>query len=502
MPAQLSDLGSTVAKQEVAYATLRDAILGGVLGVGLTMPSTRALALRWRLSRGTMETVYDRLCSEGYLCRRRGAGTFVSATIPDSYLMARPMEPQREATVEDARSERTQSNSYKQAERDVRVGTPFVARLPDPDLFPLKDWSRHVAKTIAANSAQIRGKADPAGLPSLRMQIADYLRKFRNIDCGPDDVFMTSGIRHAIDLICRAFVTKGDKVCVEDPCYPFAYEIFALSGAAVAHVPVHLAVHLDGIQTSILRRHGDAKLVYVTPAHQSPLGMTMAVSHRLELLEWAESNDAIIIEDDYDSEFSYSGAPLPALMSVDRSGRTIYCGSFNKTLSLDMRVGFVVAKGDVRRTLSDIWRLVGRSTGLAEQIALESYLRTGAFARHLRVARHAYVQRRDCLLRILESRARGLYLVSGHEAGLHFLLWLRNGQSEAEFCARAASEGIALQPLSAFCCQTVFPPTVVVGYAALAMHQIEEAGAKLAAILAENSQCAALPRDGGRRCDV
>lgn len=482
VPAELSNFGGAIAKQEVAYAALRDAILGGVLGVGLTMPSTRALALRWRVSRGTMETVYDRLCSEGYLSRRRGAGSFVSATIPDSYLMARPMETRREASVSDVPYERKASNSCKQVETDVRVGTPFVARLPDPDLFPLKDWSRHMARAIAANSAQMRGKADPAGLPALRRQIADYLRKFRNVDCGPDDVFITSGIRHAIDLICRCFVTKGDKVCVEDPGYPFAYEIFAMSGAAVAHVPVHL----DGFQMNVLRQHDDAKLVYVTPAHQSPLGITMSVSHRLELLEWAESNNAIIIEDDYDSEFSYSGAPLPALMSVDRSGRTIYCGSFNKTLSSDMRVGFVVARGDVRRALSNIWRLVGRSTGLAEQVALESYLRTGAFARHLRVARHAYVQRRDCLLRILESRAHELYAISGHEAGFHFLLWLKNGQSEAEFCAGAASEGIALQPLSAFCRQVVFPPAVIVGYAALAMQQIEDAGRKLAALLATN----------------
>lgn len=482
VPTALSTRDGAIAKQEVAYTALRDAILGGVLGVGQTMPSTRTLALRWCLSRGTMETVYDRLCSEGYLSRRQGAGTFVSATVPDSYLMARPIAQPQDGAIADTQIERVHSRSNAPPAQEVRVGIPFVARLPDPDLFPLKNWSRHMAKAITANSTQIHGKADPAGLLSLRIQIADHLRKFRRIDCGPEDVFMTSGIRHDIDLICRAFVTPGDKVCIEDPCYPFAREILTLAGALVTYIPVHF----DGLQISMLRRHDDAKLVYVTPAHQSPLGMTMDVSHRLALLEWAESNNAVIIEDDYDSEFSYSGAPLPALMSVDRSERTLYCGSFNKTLSSDMRVGFVVAKGEARRTLANIWRLLGRSTGLVEQVALESYLRTGAFARHLRTARHAYVQRRDGLLDILESRARGLYSVSGHEAGLHFILWLHNGQSEAEFCARAASEGIALQPLSTFCCQVAFPPAVIVGYTALAMHQIEEAGAKLAAVLARH----------------
>jgi len=480
VPAGLSDLDGTASKQEVAYAALRDAVLGGVLGVGLRMPSTRTLALRWRLSRGTMEAVYDRLCSEGYLSRQQGAGTFVSATIPDSYLMARAIAPSFAGPVARRQNGASHYGGRQQGENCVRVGTPFVARLPDPELFPLTDWSRQMAKAVAVTGTRMDGKSDAAGLPSLRAQISDYLRKFRNIDCEPDDILMTTGIRHAVDLICRSFVSAGDKVCVEDPCYPFARRIFLFSGAAIEHIPVQP----DGIQTSALRQHGDAKLVYVTPAHQSPLGITMSVSRRLELLEWAELNEAVIIEDDYDSEFSYSGAPLPALMSIDRSGRTIYCGSFNKTVCSDMRIGFLVAKGEVRRNLSGIWQLVGRSTALAEQIALESYIRSGAFARHLRIARHAYAQRRDCLLRLLDTRAHGLFSVSGHEAGLHFVLWLKNGQSEAEFCARSASDGIALQPLSAFCCNVEHPPAVIVGYTALTMHQIEEAGIKLATILA------------------
>lgn len=232
--------------------------------------------------------------------------------------------------------------------------------------------------------------------------------------------------------------------------------------------------------------HLQARNVHLETVNKSPLGITMSVSRRLELLEWAQMNGVVIIEDDYDSEFSYSGAPLPALMSIDRSGQTIYCGSFNKTISSDMRIGFVVAKGEVRHRLSDIWQLIGRSTALAEQVALERYIGSGAFARHLRIARHAYVQRRDCLLHLLDAHAHGLFSVSGHEAGFHFVLWLKNGQSEAEFCASAARAGIVLQPLSAFCHNTKLPPAAIVGYTALTLPQIEEAGLKLAAVLSGN----------------
>lgn len=482
VPTGLSSTDNTTSKQEVAYAALRDSILGGVLGDGLRMPSTRALALRWNLSRGTVEAVYERLSSEGYLSRQQGAGTFVSATIPDSYLTAQKVTLPIGEPVANCQNGSTHQKNREPAEVSVRVGAPFVARLPDPDLFPLIDWSRQAAKAVAASRTRLEGRTDPAGLPSLRSQIAGYLRQFRNIDCAPEDILMTTGIRHALDLICRSFISAGDKVCVEDPCYPFARRIFALSGAVIEHVPVQR----DGIRTNALRQHSDAKLVYVTPAHQSPLGITMSVSRRLELLEWAQMNGAVIIEDDYDSEFSYSGAPLPALMSIDRSGQTIYCGSFNKTIFSDMRIGFVVAKGEVRHRLSDIWQLIGRSTALAEQVALERYIGSGAFARHLRIARHAYVQRRDCLLNLLDTHAHGLFSVSGHEAGFHFVLWLKNGQSEAEFCASAARAGIVLQPLSAFCHDTKLPPAAIVGYTALTLPQIEEAGLKLAAVLAGN----------------
>lgn len=475
MPAALAD-GAAASKQDLAYGALRDAILTGVLAAGVRMPSTRTLALRWQLSRGTVETVYDRLCLEGYLARRQGAGTFIAAAIPDAYLSILTPRPRRS---EEAGG--SQPATIQHGGSWVSIGRPFVARFPDPALFSWHHWSRLMAKAASPSRTALQGQSDPTGLPALRTQISDYLRKFRNIDCAPDDILMTTGTRHALDLIGRCYLSAGDTVCIEDPCYPFAHQIFALTGASIAHVPVRA----DGMDTAALPADGDVRLVYVTPAHQSPLGIAMPVNRRLELLEWAMSHDAVIVEDDYDSEFSYGGAPLPALMSIDQSGRTIYCGSFNKTLCPDMRIGFIVAKGQARQKLAGMWNLVGRSVSIAEQITLESYLRTGAFARHLRVARHAYAQRRDRLLKILDERADGRFSVSGHEAGFHFVLWLKNGQSEADICEKAANFGITLQPLSALCCHTQLPAAVIIGYTALTPDQIEEAGRTLGGILAE-----------------
>ena len=470
-----------MTKQEAVYEALRDGILRRVLPEGSRLPSTRVLAERWLLSRGTVETAFDRLCAEGYLFRTPGSGTSVSATVPDDYVAAgRPKVPTpRELETERQEIEAIQTRASG-AEGRVRVGVPLVARLPDPALFPVTDWSRNLAKAVGEATIEQLTCSDPGGLPGLRREIAGYLRRYRDVRCTDDDVMVTTGIRHAVDLIARSTLAPGDEVCVEDPGYPSARQIFALAGAKITSIPVDD----QGISVDALTRRPETKIVYVTPAHQSPLGVTMSVTRRLELLDWARSSGAWIIEDDYDSEFNYSNAPLPAMMSLDLGGRTIYCGSFNKTLLPGLRVGFIVAPIEMRRRLVQLWQTTGRSVAVSEQLALETYIRTGAFARHLRVARQAYAERRDMLLRILSRGAEGRYAVSGQHAGFHLVLWLKNGQGEQTLCRRAASEGVVLQPLSEFCHVVELPPAVVLGYTALTLGQVSDAAERIARLLA------------------
>ncbi|AZC18980.1 PLP-dependent aminotransferase family protein [Pseudomonas sp. CMR5c] len=467
-------LGEGLGKQDSAYGALRQAILDKRLAAGCRLPSTRTLAQRWAMSRGTLEVVFDRLRSEGYVSRAAGSGTRVCAVVPDLYLSA-PLAVAPAASDEDGPRPQPQG---------VRAGQPFVARLADPALFPLARWTRSLTRALAGAPAQSLCDHDPGGLPQLRQQIAQYLGQHRGIACEPAQVMVTTGIRHGLDLLARSLLRPGDEVCLEDPGYLSARELFALAGAQAIPVPVLE----EGIDVDRLHEHGAARMVYVTPAHQAPLGMTMPVSRRLALLEWARRSGAWVVEDDYDSEFNYQSAPLAALKSLDRDDRVIYCGSFNKTLFAGLRVGFMLVPDALRERLLATLQSTGRSVGVIEQLALADYIASGAFLRYLRAARQAYQERRDLLLAILAREAPGCYSISGQQAGLHLLLHLPPGGDEARLRQRAAALGIVLQGLAEHCQQVRPGPAVIIGYAALSLAQIRFSGSRLAALLVDEAR--------------
>jgi GntR family transcriptional regulator/MocR family aminotransferase len=470
-PAGLSSGGAHV-KQDCIADALRAAILNRLLPCGSMLPSTRTLAERWGVARGTVEASFDRLRAEGYVARVRGAGTRVSAVVPDSYLSSPagavpppavappPAPPLPEATVS--------------------AGVPFVARMADTTLLRQDVWRRHMLAGLRGAGAAELGAPPPQGMPGLRHQIAHYLGKYRGIACRPDDVFITTGIRHSIDLIARAVLGPGSKVLMEDPGYPSARQLFMLAGADTVDVPVDR----EGFDAAALARHRDAAAVYVTPAHQSPLGVTMSVSRRLELLELAGANGAWVIEDDYDGEFGYQAAPLPALKALDVHDRVIYCGSFNKSLFSGLRVGFMVVPHALRRALFALWHATGRSVGVNEQLALASLIESDDFARHLRVSRQAYLLRRDAVLEQLRRHAPGQWTATGEHAGFHFVLWLAPDVDEDDLVRRAAAHGLRLQPLRALCRTARLPPALVIGYTALTPAQARHAGRLLAQLLA------------------
>ncbi|MNH01581.1 HTH-type transcriptional regulatory protein GabR [compost metagenome] len=422
-------------KQQGAYAALRDAILDKRLPAGTRLPSTRTLAERWQLSRGTLELVFERLRDEGYVSRVAGSGTRVCAVVPDLFIAA-------------------------------GSGPPLA-----------------LAQQPVSEPTALLSSPDPAGLPALRERIANYLRSYRGIRCNAQDLIVTSGIRQCIDLVARSVICPGDKACVEDPGYRTARSLFERAGAQVVAVPVTA----EGIDDQLLERHLDARLACVTPAHQSPLGVTLSVSRRLMLLDWANRADAWIVEDDYDSEFNYNNAPLPALKALDQSDRVIYCGSFNKTLFAGLRVGFMLVPASLREPLLATLQGTGGAVGVTEQLGLAEYMANGSFVRYLRQARQAYQQRRDLLLECLAKQAPGCFAVTGQQAGLHFVLWLPEGTDEQDFCQRAASQGLQLQPIGSFCQQVQLPPAVMIGFTALTAAQLRFAGRKLAALLREVS---------------
>ncbi len=445
------------SKQAWVYRGIRQAILGGSLPRGARLPSTRSLAARWAVSRGIVELAFEQLRLEGYIASRVGSGSRVSARLPEDFSL-RATAPARVPPVDVA----VPAVAGAVSPTRVAAGLPFVARLADPALFPLDEWRSHVSRALRSLTAQQLGDDDPCGALSLRREIAAYLLATRGIRCDAEQVMIVTGIRQAIDLTARVVLQGERRVLLEDPGYLSAVPLFSLSSHRVSPVPVDE----EGISMEAVHRHADAALVYVTPAHQAPLGLTMSVSRRLALLGWARAHDAWVLEDDYDSEFNYSRAPLPALKALDDGGRVIHCGSFNKSLYASLRIGYVVMPDALRPALRQLRATTGRANSLVEQLALASFMRAGGLLRHLRVSRNVYLRRRDIVLAALRASLGERLRVSGEHAGFHFVLWLPDGVGERQVVQACAGAGLALQGLGEFCRERVLPPALVIGYAA------------------------------------
>jgi GntR family transcriptional regulator/MocR family aminotransferase len=467
---------ATGTKQERAYLAIRDAILNGLVQAGDRLPSTRTLGQRWGIARGTLENVFERLQLEGYIVRQVGSGSRVSAVIPDSYLKA----------VTDSRAVRPTPSAETStpplapgAEHRAQVGVPFVARLANPNMMVPAEWALHLHRAMAGLKPEQMCSAEPQGALALREQIARYLRSHRGIDCHAEHILITNGIRHGIDLVARCVLKPGDQVCVEDPGYAAVHRIFEQAGAKLVHVPVDEG----GLDLRGLSNSTGCRLAYVTPAHQSPLGVIMSATRRLELLDWAQHRNAWIIEDDYDSEFNYHSAPLPALKSIDSMQRVVYCGSFNQALFSNLRLGYLLAPPELHRQILALWHAVGRSVGISEQLGLADFMRGPAFLRHLRRSRLEYQVLRDIVLDTLMAEAPGRYRISGEHAGFHLILWPSGDQDDSALINGAEKLGLVLQPLGESCYQIKLEPAFVLGFAALTRAQARSAARQLGRLL-------------------
>src|SRR5215475_3526756 len=301
------------------YSALRAEILEGRLRPGTRLPATRDLALQYRLSRGTIVNAFEQLKSEGYVEGTVGSGTFVTKVLPEDLLKVRKEVLARQMSEDKPRRRRL--SSYAQRVKalmgyEQRRFKAFRANVPALDLFPIDVWTQLTARRLRSTSATFLLGCDAMGHRPLREAVADYLNTSRGVHCAPDQVVIVSGMQEALDLASRLLIDPGDKVCLEDPGYPGAFAAFSGAGAKVS--PVHLDP--EGVRLKGAAMRG-ARLIYVTPAHQFPLGITMTLRRRLDLLEWARKTGAMIFEDDYDSEYRYCGRPIPALKGLDCSGQ-------------------------------------------------------------------------------------------------------------------------------------------------------------------------------------
>ena len=448
------------------YRQVREAIHDGRLRRGERLPASRDLAAQLAVSRNTVAVAYERLAAEGYLVSRIGSGTFVAAPSPtpaaEGRRRAPTSSPVRPRELWDALPDPLWTEPTPVA-YDFSVGTP------DPGLFPIEQWRRFVGGELRRGILDSAGYGDPAGLARLRSAIARHIGIARSVDAAADDVLVTSGAQQAFDLIGRVLVEPGDIVVVEEPGYPPVRQLFETLGARVVGVPVDD----EGLVVDALPP--TARLVYVTPSHQFPLGAVMSFDRRIALLEWARASGAAIIEDDYDTEYRFADRPLDPLQSLDRDGRVIYVGTFSKTMLPALRLGFLVAPEPLRGPLRSAKRLSDWSADYLTQAAMARFIDGGHLARHVRRATREYGARQQQVIAEVAAEFGDAFRVVPSIAGLHLCIEPVGAALDADRVATlAASVGVAVQSLARFCAEKPGRPGLILGFGGIAPGDVRD----------------------------
>jgi len=462
------------------YASLRAEVLDGRMRPGTRLPSTRDLARQYGLARGTIVNAFEHLKSEGYLEGSVGAGTYVSKVLPEKFLhvasrsaIDQAMPRKRQTSVSEYGRRTRLFAGYEN--RPIRA---FRANLPALDLFPITLWTRITLRCLRRISTRQLMGCDPLGHTPLRQAVADYLSRSRGVRCAPEQVAIVSGVQEALDLAARLLVDPGDRVCLETPGYPGAFLAFQAFGARI----LAIGVDDEGIEIDQLPSRG-VRLIYVTPGHQFPFGTTMSLARRLALLEWARKSGAMIFEDDYDSEYRYSGRPIPALQGLDESGSVLYAGSFSKVLFPALRLGYLVLPLGLIEYVEAIQSLTIRHAPLLEQLVLAEFIAEGHFGRHLRRMREVYAERLSVLLEEARQKLAGWLDISNVEAGLQTAGWLRGGISAESAAAAAAKRHVDVTAIGRYSQGTVMPEGLQLGFAAVEVKEIRRGVRELAMAL-------------------
>jgi GntR family transcriptional regulator / MocR family aminotransferase len=405
--------------QAQVFEQVRAMILDGRLRGGDSLPAIRELSLQLRIARNTVTLAYDRLAAEGYIESRRSIGTFVSCDIPDRALQATvpvaaalPADP----ALSDTGPARRARLAVPSPRLRVRVAIDFCPGRPDPQLFPLKSWTRCITGRLRHGGCALGDERDPTGLLELRTAIAIHIRLARGIIADPGQIFIMGGTQAGLDAVARLLVAPLTAVVLESPCQGEAARLFAGTGAKVHHVPVDGS----GIITARLPDvHG--AVAVVSPSHHFPFGVTLPMDRRLALLAWAQAREATIVETDHAGDFRYSGSPLTALKGLDGSGRVIYLGSFAQCLGAGLRLGYLVMPPALCESTREHLALVASVPPWLEQAALADFMASGQYERHLRRMRRAHAARRTALVDSLELHLPAGQVVSD-DAGMH-LAW-------------------------------------------------------------------------------
>lgn len=414
------------------YEALRDQIVAGTYEQGDRLPSSRALALELGVSRTTVTVAYEQLLMEGFITVPRGARPRVSSVAMRLAPRAGASSPSRPLRLS-AYGERIVGTVASLDGACDKLVVDFRYGDLSPADFPYATWKRAVNVAMMQRKERL-AYGDSRGSPRLRSALQGYLWRARTLRAELDQIIIVNGTQQGLDLCARLLLDVGDRFVIEQPCYPMARQIFASTGAS----GIPISVDDQGLDSEAMQGVR-ARLAYVTPSHQFPLGAVMSVSRRYALLEWAERHDAYIIEDDYDSEFRYDINPVPPLHSLSEGDSVIYVGTVSKTLSPTLRIGFLVVPPALQAVFTNAKLLADRHSPLTEQDALASLIESGAYERHVRGMRRIYAERRTILLKALLEEFGDAIAIEGAEAGLHIVVWFKEfPRSSEELLTQAA----------------------------------------------------------------
>ena len=459
---------------------LRQMILDGALLPSQKLPSTRELALELGVSRITIKSVYEQLISEGYVQGKTGAGTFVSEGLDGETPVVPAINTTRKDYLDGNFSQTAEHISFSQASARYGSILPFRPGVPALDKFPVKRWNKYLSRATTKSDIANFSYGDLLGSEKLRASIARHLADSRGMKVDPKQILITSGAQQAFVLISYVLMNKNDTIWYENPGHIAGRDLLKIVGGDVSPVPIDK----EGLNLPYaVLNFSKPKLIFTTPSHQQPLGITMSLQRRLTLLKYAHENASWVIEDDYDSEFRYRGRPLPALAALDKVGRVLYVGTFSKSLFPSVRIGYVVVPEILVDTFAKTRNIFGQTSSAITEEALSNFMDDGGFAEHIRKMRRLYRERRDILLDALKNHCSNILEPQQTDAGMHIIADIKNGMSDRLAHLELLNAGIDSLPLSIYYEGSVQRQALVLGFSGVQKKVIPKLVTRMGGVL-------------------
>lgn len=469
------DRSSAAALYEQLDAQLRQAVLSGRVPPGARLPASRQLAIELGVSRLTVQNTYEQLIAEGFLRAETGSGTFVADIASEDLPPQSPAADQNPSTRpkpdrKNVLSMRGKTMAQTLSGTRISETRAFRPAVPAPELFPMAVWTKLWSRALKRIGNDLFSYGPQGGYEPLRIAIAEHLTNARGVRCHAGQVIVTAGSQQSFALSGLALLDEGDVAWGEDPGHVAGRDVLSALGISVVSVPIDD----EGLNVQAgSEREPSPKLIFVTPSHQHPLGVTMSLRRRLELLQFAQQTKAWVLEDDYDSEFRYSGRPLPALQGLDSDNRVIYAGSFSKVLYPSLRIGYLVVPDDLVDAFQAAQTVLSQGVPTLPQVVLAEFMEQGRFSAHIRRMRVAYAERQQVLLKALEKHGDGILEVSATDAGMHLMAWLPDGVSDSGVAEQLWKNGIEAVPLSIYTVDPYPRSGLLLGFTAVPPDQID-----------------------------